>query len=165
MPTNTNLSTTHITMHTDGVCEGNPGIGGYGAIIQFWSGDTAMQRLTLSRGESNTTTNNRMKLTAGLEGLRFILIFSRFDKDTPITISSDSQYLVKGITEWIVSWKKNGWRNSSKKPIENQDLWLMLDNCVSQFSKLSFKWVRGHNGDTDNEAAEALASAAIPNRN
>ena len=164
MSVQSSLLTTHITIHTDGACRGNPGLGGIGAIIQFWSNKTRMERVELSRSEPNVTTNNRMELLAALCSLRFIRVHKGLDSDTPITLLSDSQYLVKGLTDWIVNWKKNGWRNASKKPVENKDLWLQLDEYASQFSKLSFKWVCGHNGDPDNEAADALANAAIPDR-
>lgn len=162
MTSNQNQKTTHLIIHTDGACRGNPGPGGVGVVIQFWNDATKGDRLCLSYGEREETTNNRMELSAAIYALQVVDSRSDIDKDTPITLTSDSQLVINGITKWINGWKRKGWRKADNKPVINPDLWSKLDDLSSRFPKLSYEWVRGHNGDPDNEEADALATSAIP---
>lgn len=136
-----------ITIYTDGACSGNPGPGGWGAIILGSQGGRIF-------GGEKKTTNNRMELTAVIKALESIKTPSR------ITLFSDSQYVLKGITEWISGWKKKGWKTSNKKPVLNQDLWVVLDS-LNSFHSVEWKWVRGHSGDFYNEEVDALARQGI----
>lgn len=151
---------THIIIHTDGACSGNPGPGGWGAIINYWDGDTHIERKELSSGEFETT-NNRMELSAVSLSLVHVVQQEGFDLSTPITVISDSQYVVKGFSEWRHAWRRRGWRTADKKPVKNLELWKSLETAASGLS-LTIQWVRGHNGDKENEAADLLAVAAIP---
>ncbi|WP_321335004.1 ribonuclease HI [Breoghania sp.] len=153
-------SVTHIVIHTDGACSGNPGPGGWGAIVCYWSGDTPLDRIELSGGEADTT-NNRMELSAAAIALNRIRERDWLDPDLPVTIVSDSEYLVKGFTQWRYGWRRRGWRTASGQPVKNLDLWQGLEFLAAGLS-LSFEWVRGHTGNPENEAADALAVAAIP---
>lgn len=135
-------------MYTDGACSGNPGPGGWGAIL-MWNG----HEKELS-GHHSATTNNRMEMTAVLEGLRSL------KKPCTVTVCTDSVYVLKGSTEWLSGWKRNGWKTSAGKPVENQDLWIALDTEL-QRHHVSFEWVKGHNGHPLNERADALATGAI----
>ena len=141
-----------VQIYTDGACSGNPGPGGWGAILV--SGD---HRKEISGGEP-ATTNNRMELTAAIEAIRAL-------KGTPtVDLYTDSTYVKKGITEWIASWKANGWRRRSGKkllPVKNEDLWQDLDRLVDAHT-VRFHWVEGHAGHAENERADELARAAIP---
>ena len=141
-----------VQIYTDGACSGNPGPGGWGAILV--SGD---HRKEISGGEP-ATTNNRMELTAAIEAIRAL-------KGTPtVDLYTDSTYVKKGITEWIASWKANGWRRRSGKrllPVKNEDLWQELDRLVDAHT-VRFHWVEGHAGHAENERADELARAAIP---
>lgn len=148
-----------IVIHTDGACSGNPGPGGWGAIICFWSGDTLTERVELSKADPDTT-NNKMELSAALSALIFIRERGDFTHSTPITIISDSKYVLDGFETWLPNWVRNGWRTSNKKPVKNQDLWKVFEAAVNGLS-LTFQWVKGHAGNVDNEAADALARAAI----
>jgi len=103
-----------------------------------------------------------MELSAAIYALQVIDSRSDIDKDTPITLNSDSQLVINGITKWIKNWKRKGWRKADNTLVINPDLWSKLDDLASRFPKLSFRWVRGHNGDPDNEEADALATSAIP---
>lgn len=137
-----------IEIFTDGACEGNPGPGGWGVLIVADG-----VRRELSGGES-ASTNNRMELTAAIEGLRGTA-------GAPLVhLYTDSQYVKLGITEWIASWKKNGWRTADRKPVKNQDLWRALDEARRD-RRIEWRWVRGHAGHEGNERADALARAAI----
>lgn len=139
------MSLTKVEMFTDGACSGNPGPGGWGTILRC--GKTERE---LSGGERNTT-NNRMELLAVINGL------SALNRKCAVTIYTDSQYVVNGITKgWAESWKKNGWRKKDKKPALNADLWDMLLNLLSEH-QYSFIWLKGHDGHPENERCDALA--------
>jgi len=137
-----------ITIYTDGACRGNPGPGGWGVLVKSEQGDE-----TLYGGEKNTT-NNRMELMAALEGLRHIAAGSE------VLLYTDSQYVRKGITEWMKNWKRNGWRTAAKKPVKNADLWQLLDT-EAQRHEVKWHWVKGHAGHPGNEAADALANQGV----
>ena len=141
-----------VTIYTDGACSGNPGPGGWGAVLL--SGE---HRKEISGGEAQTT-NNRMELTAAIEALRALKLPSKVD------LYTDSTYVKKGITEWIQNWKKNGWkRRSGRKllPVKNAELWRELDLLVAEHD-VTFHWVEGHAGNEENERCDELARGAIP---
>lgn len=138
-----------VEIFTDGACKGNPGPGGWGALMRF--GDVEK---SLCGGEHNTT-NNRMELMAAIEAL------AALKEPCDVVLTTDSQYVRKGITQWMVNWKKNGWRTSAKKPVKNSDLWQMLDEQVSRH-QVVWKWVKGHSGHRENEMADELANQGIP---
>jgi ribonuclease HI len=137
-----------VEAYTDGACRGNPGPGGWGAILRFGDHEKEL------RGGEDETTNNRMELTAAIEALRALRRPCRVD------LYTDSQYLRLGITQWMHGWKKNGWRTSGKKPVKNQDLWQALD-AAAQRHEVHWHWVKGHSGHPENERADALANEAI----
>ncbi len=137
-----------IKVYTDGACKGNPGEGGWGALIV--QGDTNKE---IYGGESNTT-NNRMELMAVIKAL------SLMSSENDVTIFTDSTYVQKGISEWIINWKRNGWKSSSKKPVKNKDLWVELDSLNSSLS-VNWKWVKGHAGHPENERADYLANLGV----
>lgn len=139
---------THVIIYTDGACKGNPGPGGWGVVLQ--AGDL---RKTLNGGERNTT-NNRMELTAAIRALRALNRPSRVD------LYTDSQYVRKGITEWLASWKARNWLTAARKPVKNVDLWQALDDEVRRH-EVRWHWVKGHSGDPGNELADRLANEAI----
>ena len=134
-----------VEIHADGACKGNPGRGGWGAILIFGE-----KRKELHGGEA-ATTNNRMELTAVIEGL------AALKKRSRVSVFTDSQYVQKGISEWIHSWKRRGWRTADKKPVKNEDLWRRLDELASGHS-VEWHWVKGHAGHPENERADALAN-------
>ena len=137
-----------IELFTDGACRGNPGPGGWGALLRF--GD---KEKTLCGGERHTT-NNRMELMAAIEGLKAL-------KETcSVSLTTDSQYVRKGITEWMKGWKKNGWKTAAKKPVKNEDLWRELDEQTARH-QVSWHWVKGHSGHRENEIADQLANKGI----
>jgi ribonuclease HI len=138
-------------VHTDGACIGNPGPGGWSAVIRWTdgAGNTTLREIT---GGAERTTNNRMEMTAAIEALTVA-------RSGTVQIVTDSQILVRGMTEWLPGWVAKGWRNSSRKPVENRDLWERLVE-LSRGRNVSWLWVRGHNGNPDNERADALANAA-----
>lgn len=138
-----------ITIHTDGACSGNPGPGGWGAILE-WNG----HRKEINGAEWNTT-NNRMELMAAIQALNTVK-----GKDKPIRLVTDSTYVRDGVTKWIHGWKKNGWKTSAKKPVKNADLWMELDEAATRHD-VQWDWVKGHSGDPDNERADELARLAI----
>lgn len=138
-----------IYIYTDGACRGNPGPGGWGAVLRF--GD---KEKTLYGGEP-VTTNNRMELTAVIKALEALK-----GKKWPVLITTDSKYVLQGMTEWIEGWKRKGWRTASKKPVLNADLWRELDVLVQQF-EIEWYWVRGHSGHPENELADQLANRGI----
>jgi ribonuclease HI len=142
------VSEGHVTIHTDGACSGNPGPGGWGAILE-WNG----HRRELKGGEPHTT-NNRMELTAA------IMALAALKRPCTVAIHTDSQYLRQGITGWILSWKRNGWRTADKKPVKNVDLWQRLDAALAPHT-VRWHWVRGHAGHDLNERADELAREAI----
>ncbi len=138
----------NVVMYADGACKGNPGPGGWGVFLQ--SGDHAKE---LYGGELNTT-NNRMELTAVIEGLNAL------KKRCSIDVYTDSQYVRKGVLEWMPKWKMNGWKTSDKKPVKNADLWQILDEA-SVRHLVRWHWVKGHSGNPGNEKADALANLGV----
>lgn len=142
----------HILIHTDGACIGNPGPGGWAAILQSMDGPKELKRKAAS-GSNSDTTNNRMELTAAIEALKLV------KSDSPIFVRSDSQHVIKGINEWLVGWKSKGWRKADKKEVSNRDLWEELDSLASG-REITWEWVRGHNGDPLNEEVDRLANEA-----
>ncbi len=138
----------HIEIFPDGACKGNPGPGGWGAILRMGPYEKELW------GGERDTTNNRMELTAAIRGLEAM--------KRPITakVYTDSQYVLKGISEWIHGWKRNGWKTADKKPVKNADLWQTLDQLARQH-KLEWIWVKGHSGHPENERADALANRGI----
>ncbi|HEY3636752.1 MAG TPA: ribonuclease HI [Rhizomicrobium sp.] len=145
-------ATPEVQIFTDGACSGNPGPGGWAAILR-----TGHHEKEISGGEASTT-NNRMELTAVIRALQALKISSI------ATIHTDSKYVMDGATRWMKRWKSNGWRTADKKPVKNDDLWHALDDA-SKDHKLDWKWVPGHSGHVENERADALARAAIPAAN
>ena len=140
----------HVIIHTDGACKGNPGPGGWGALLE--SGDS---RKELFGGELDTT-NNRMEITAVIEAL------SALKRPCQVSLYLDSEYVRKGITEWIAGWKARGWRTSTKAPVKNVDLWQKLDALVAGSGhRIEWHWVRGHAGHAGNEQADALANRGV----
>ena len=137
-----------VTVHTDGACSGNPGPGGWGAILKF--GDKEKE---LKGGEPHTT-NNRMELMAAIAALEAL------KRPCIVDLHTDSQYLRNGIMTWIKGWKRNGWKTADKKPVKNVDLWQRLEAAMAPH-KVEFFWVRGHAGHPENERADALARGAI----
>lgn len=138
----------HIEIHTDGACSGNPGPGGWGALLRY--GATEKE---LSGGEK-LTTNNRMELLAAICALESL------SKPCSIDLYTDSQYVQKGITEWLSNWIKRGWKNAKGEPVKNQDLWQRL-SAASKLHKVSWHWVKGHAGHVDNERVDGLARLAV----
>jgi len=139
--------------YTDGACSGNPGPGGWGAVMEAVEGDEVVRRRELS-GADPATTNNRMELTAAIMALEALT------GPSEITVVTDSSYLRDGITGWIHGWKRNGWKTSARKPVKNADLWQRLDTAAARHA-VTWAWVRGHAGHPQNERADALARAAI----
>ena len=137
-----------IQIFTDGACRGNPGPGGWGVILRSGSHEKELF------GGEQSTTNNRMELRAAIEGLAALKRPSR------VTVTTDSQYVRQGITQWIEGWKRNQWRTSAKKPVKNQDLWQLLDELTSRH-EVTWEWVKGHSGHPDNELADVLANRGI----
>lgn len=134
-----------VSLYTDGACKGNPGYGGWGALLRY-----GRHEKELFGGEANTT-NNRMELTAIIEGLNALKQPCRVD------IHTDSQYVKNGMENWIHGWKRNGWRTAAKQPVKNEMLWKALDAAVSRH-QVCWHWVKGHAGHPDNERADALAN-------
>ena len=139
-----------VTIYSDGACDPNPGPGGWAALIE--GGGSAR---TVYGGERQTT-NNRMELTAVIEALRAL------PAPSAVRVSTDSEYLQRGITEWLASWQKKNWRTQARKPVANRDLWEQLLDAEKRHT-VQWLWVRGHNGDPRNERVDQLARAAIPN--
>ena len=137
-----------IYIYTDGACRGNPGPGGWGAILEC---DGYKKEIN---GASQLTTNNIMELTAVIKALELV------KNSSSIVVTTDSTYVKNGITEWIHNWKVKGWRTANKKPVKNKDLWQLLDS-LSQKHQIDWKWVRGHTGHPGNEKADQLANEAI----
>ena len=137
-----------VEIWTDGACSGNPGPGGWGAILKF--GDTTKE---LTGGEAHTT-NNRMELNAAIGALEAL------SRPCAIDLHTDSQYLRLGITQWLKGWKRNGWRTADKKPVKNDDLWRRLDAAAGQHD-IEWRWVKGHAGEEMNERADELARAGM----
>jgi len=137
-----------VEIFTDGACRGNPGPGGWGALLRY---DGVERELS---GAEPETTNNRMELMAAICALESLTRHCR------VQLTTDSEYLRKGITEWMSAWKRNNWRTAGRKPVKNQDLWQQLDGIVCQHA-IEWHWVKGHSGHEENERADALANAAI----
>lgn len=137
-----------VLMYTDGACRGNPGPGGWGVWMQYRE-----HTKELCGGETDTT-NNRMELMAAIQGLEALA------RPCQVEMYTDSQYVRKGITEWLESWKARGWRTAAKKPVKNADLWQRLDAATQQH-KIEWHWVKGHSGDVHNERADALANQGL----
>jgi|TARA_B110000881_G_scaffold98191_1_gene86356 ribonuclease HI len=138
-------------IYTDGACSGNPGPGGWAAIIL----DEKKNQINIS-GKEKSTTNNRMELMAPIMALK------KVKRSSEIIVYTDSTYLKNGITLWIKNWKKNGWKNANKKSVKNKDLWILL-NKISEKHSINWKWVKAHTGNTYNELADKLATEAIKN--
>lgn len=137
-----------VDMWTDGACKGNPGVGGWGVLMrsngherELWGGEAA-------------TTNNRMELFAAVEGLRAL------NRRCAVTLHVDSTYVMKGMTQWIHGWRRNGWRTADKKPVKNADLWQLLETQVARHD-VTWAWVKGHAGDPGNERADQLANRGV----
>ena len=137
-----------IHIYTDGACQGNPGPGGWGVFLHYNGHEKNLS------GAMADTTNNQMELMAAIKGLEAI------QRSVPICLYTDSQYVKKGMTEWLSGWKANNWRTSQKKTVKNKDLWIQLDNLAAPLD-ITWKWVKGHAGDYGNERADALARSAI----
>ncbi len=140
-----------IEIYTDGACSGNPGPGGWGAILLCGE-----YKKEISGGDADTT-NNRMEMMAVVESLQ--LLKKRYN----VKLYTDSKYVIQGVTEWMDGWKAKGWKNASKQPVKNKDLWQKIDSLVSKHS-VEFIWVKGHSGNAGNERADELARLAIPQR-
>ncbi len=137
-----------VEIHTDGACSGNPGPGGWGAVLRFRGVEKE-----LSGGEA-ATTNNRMELMAAIAALEALT------RASEVRLFTDSRYVMDGITKWIIGWKRNGWKTADKKPVKNEDLWRRLD-AIASTHRIEWRWVKGHAGDPMNERVDALARAAI----
>lgn len=137
-----------VIIHTDGACKGNPGPGGWGALLQYGG---HFRRL---KGGERQTTNNRMELTAAIEALKALR------EPCQVTLHTDSVYVMQGLTQWLPGWKARGWRTADKKPVKNQDLWQLLDAEAGRH-RIDWRWVKGHNGDPGNEEADRLANEGV----
>ncbi len=138
----------HVTIYTDGACSGNPGPGGWAALLRYGNHEKELV------GSKQETTNNRMELTAALKALRAL------KEPCQVDFYTDSEYLKKGINEWMAKWKRKGWKTAAKKPVKNQDLWKALDKAI-QGHQITWHWVRGHAGNRYNERVDKLARQAI----
>ena len=143
------MAETVVEMYTDGACKGNPGPGGWGVLLRSGANERELC------GGEPATTNNRMELTAVIEGLAALKAKAK------VNVYTDSQYVQKGISEWIHSWKRRGWKTADKKPVKNEDLWKRLDELAREHN-VEWHWVRGHDGHVENERADALANKGIP---
>ncbi|MBS9715458.1 ribonuclease HI [Pseudohalocynthiibacter aestuariivivens] len=139
--------------YTDGACSGNPGPGGWGALLIAREGETILKTRELKGGEADTT-NNRMELLAAIHALEAL------GRPSTLTIVTDSAYVRNGVTSWIHGWKKNGWRTSNKKPVKNVELWQRLEEATMRH-KVTWEWVKGHAGHPENERADELARAGM----
>ena len=137
-----------VEIFSDGACKGNPGPGGWGALLRFRGVEKELW------GGEDPTTNNRMELLAVIKALQAL------KRRSSVRITTDSQYVKKGITEWMVRWKQNGWKTAARKPVKNEDLWRELDSAVSRH-RVEWRWVKGHSGHAENERADALANRGI----
>jgi ribonuclease HI len=142
-----------VFAYTDGACSGNPGPGGWGVLMLAREGTVIVKERTLSGGEAHTT-NNRMELLAAISALEALA------RPTDITVVTDSAYVKNGVTDWIHSWKRNGWRTAGKDPVKNVDLWQRLDAAQARH-KVTWRWIKGHAGHAENERADALARAGM----
>ena len=139
--------------YTDGACSGNPGPGGWGALLVARNGDAVLKERELCGGEAETT-NNRMELLAAINALEAL------DRATELTIVTDSSYVKDGITKWIHGWKARGWKTAAKKPVKNEDLWKRLEEATARHN-VTWEWVKGHAGHPENEKADELARAGM----
>lgn len=137
-----------LQIFTDGACRGNPGPGGWGALLIHGSKQKELN------GAENLTTNNRMELLACINALEAL------HKPCNVILTTDSKYVLQGITEWVINWKKKGWKTASKEPVKNQDLWQRLDT-LNQLHTIDWQWVKGHSGHPENERVDQLANNAI----
>ena len=137
-----------VNIYTDGACKGNPGKGGWGAILDYQG------HIKEISGYDKHTTNNIMELTAVIKALEIL------KSSCEIILTTDSKYVKNGITEWIHNWKKNGWKTANKKPVKNKELWILLDRAVKQHS-IKWEWIKGHSGHPQNERADELANLII----
>ncbi|PAV26365.1 ribonuclease HI [Tamilnaduibacter salinus] len=137
-----------VTLYTDGACRGNPGPGGWGAVLGY--GDAKREL----RGGEESTTNNRMELMAAIQGLKAL------KRPCRVALYTDSQYVRKGITEWMTNWKRNGWKTAAKKPVKNAELWQQLDELARRHD-VEWHWVKGHAGNPGNERADELANEGV----
>ncbi len=142
---------TAVELYTDGACKGNPGPGGWGALLRWGEHEKE-----LCGGEPQTT-NNRMELMAVIQALEAL------KRPTSIVISVDSRYVQDGVEKWMPRWKRNGWQTRERKPVKNQDLWQRLDQALLPH-RVSWRWIKGHSGHPDNERADQLANRGIPRR-
>ncbi|MZR29222.1 ribonuclease HI [Sneathiella litorea] len=142
------MSENIVVIYTDGACSGNPGPGGWGALLNY-NGKTK----ELCGGEAETT-NNRMELTAAIKAINSL------KRRSMVELHTDSTYVKDGITKWMAGWKRNGWKTAARKPVKNKDLWLSLDEAISEH-QVSWKWVKGHAGDPGNEKADQLANKGM----
>ncbi|HMT94742.1 ribonuclease HI [uncultured Thiothrix sp.] len=140
-----------VELYTDGACRGNPGPGGWGVLLRY-----AEQERELY-GYQATATNNQMELMAAIRGLEAL------KQPCEVTLTTDSKYVLQGMTEWLAGWKRKGWKSASGQPVKNQDLWQRLD-IAAQPHKITWSWVRGHTGHPDNERVDGLANRAIDER-
>ncbi|PWR03926.1 ribonuclease HI [Meridianimarinicoccus roseus] len=144
---------TRLYAYTDGACSGNPGPGGWGALLIARDGEAVLRERELSGGEADTT-NNRMELLAAIHALETLV------RPSAVTVVTDSAYVKGGVTQWIHGWKRNGWKTSQKKPVKNEDLWRRLDAAAARHD-VTWEWVKGHAGHPENERADELARAGM----
>ena len=137
-----------MEIFTDGACRGNPGVGGWGALLRYQGHEKSLY------GSEPATTNNRMEMMAAIQALESL------KRACKVSLTTDSQYVKKGMTEWLADWKRRGWKTAAKKPVKNADLWQRLDMAV-QRHQIEWHWVRGHTGHRENELADQLANQAI----
>lgn len=137
-----------VVIYTDGACRGNPGPGGWGAVLRYKGVSKELY------GGEAQTTNNRMELMAAIQALEAL------NRDCKVLVHTDSTYVLKGITEWLPNWKMRGWKTADRKPVKNEDLWRRLDAAITRH-KIEWRWVKGHSGEDGNELADKLANKGI----
>jgi len=142
-----------LFIYTDGACSGNPGPGGWGALLIAKEGGKLLKTRELCGGEADTT-NNRMELTAAIEGLNAL------ERASAVTVITDSAYVKDGISKWMHGWKRKGWKTAAKKPVKNKELWMALDEAQARH-QVTWEWVKGHAGHTENELADDLANKGM----
>ena len=142
------IVTEHVEIFTDGACRGNPGPGGWGALLRFKGNEKTI------KGSEADTTNNRMELMAAISALEILT------QPCQVKLTTDSKYVLQGLTEWMPNWKKRNWQTAAKKPVKNVDLWQRLD-AATQAHEIDWHWVKGHSGHAENELADQLANEAV----